>query len=78
VRTLEILENGRRLKRVRGFSKKLENLEACVAIFMANYNFVWRTRKPVGGRSRVPAAMAAGVVKELWKFEDLYEQAIAA
>ena len=53
----------------------LENLEAAVAIFMAYYNFVWRTRKPVGGRCRVPAAMAAGVVKELWKFDDLYEQA---
>ena len=61
-----------------GFSKKLENLEAAVAIFMAYYNFVWRTRKPKGGRCRVPAAMAAGVVKELWKFDDLYEQAMAA
>ena len=51
---------------------------ACVAIFMAYYNFVWRTRKPVGGRSRVPAAMAAGVVKELWSFSDPDDEAIAA
>ena len=26
-----------------GFSKKLENLEAAVAAFLAYYNFVWRT-----------------------------------
>ena len=26
-----------------GFSKKLENLEAAVAMFLAYYNFVWRT-----------------------------------
>ena len=27
-----------------GFSKKLESLEAACAMFLAYYNFVWRTR----------------------------------
>lgn len=55
-----------------GFSKKLENLEAACAMFMAYYNFVWRTQDVVNGRTRVPAAMAAGVVDRLWSFEDLF------
>ena len=29
-----------------GFSKKLDNLKAACSMFMAYYNFVWRTRKP--------------------------------
>ena len=35
-----------------GFSKKLENLEAACAVFLAFYNFVSRTRlpDPVAGR----------------------------
>ena len=28
-----------------GFSKKLENLEAAVAVFLEFYDFVWRTRQ---------------------------------
>lgn len=55
-----------------GFSKKLENLQAACAMFMAYYNFVWRTRNAEEGRTRIPAAMAAGVVKDLWSFEDLF------
>jgi len=56
-----------------GFSKKLENLEAACAMFLAYYNFVWRTRKPEKGRNRLPAAMAAGVVDTLMSFEDLFD-----
>ncbi|MBN2022084.1 MAG: hypothetical protein JW809_04760 [Pirellulales bacterium] len=56
-----------------GFSKKLENLEAACAMFIAYYNFVWRTRKPEGGKTRLPAAMAAGVTEKLWGFEDLFD-----
>ncbi len=53
-----------------GFSKKLENLEAACAVFLAYYNFCWRTRKPgKSGQLRLPAAMAAGVVDTLWSFE---------
>jgi IS1 family transposase len=56
-----------------GFSKKLENLEAACAMFLAYYNFVWRTYDVVGERTRVPAAMAAGVVDRLMSFEDLFD-----
>jgi hypothetical protein len=56
-----------------GFSKKLENLEAACAMFLAYDNFVWRTRDVEEGRSRLPAAMAAGVVNRLTSFEDLFD-----
>lgn len=56
-----------------GFSKKLANLEAACSMFLAYYNFVWRTRKPNSGKYRVPAAMAAGVIPNLWTFSDLFE-----
>jgi len=56
-----------------GFSKKLDNLEAACAMFLAYYNFVWRTRRPgKSGKYRVPAAMAAGVIPNLWTFNDLF------
>jgi IS1 family transposase len=56
-----------------GFSKKLENLEAACAMFLAYYNFCWRTRRPgSSGRYRVPAAVAAGVIPNLWTFNDLF------
>ncbi|MGO8747849.1 MAG: IS1 family transposase [Thermoguttaceae bacterium] len=57
-----------------GFSKKLENLEAACAVFLAFYNFVWRTRDANNGRTRLSAAMAAGVIDELWDFERLYDE----
>jgi hypothetical protein len=63
-----------------GFSKKFENHAAAIAMFLAYYNFVWRSRhsdqsgKP--GTKRVPAAMAAGVVDKLWSFDDLYETVV--
>jgi hypothetical protein len=62
------------------FSKKLENHEAAVAMFVAYYNFVWRTRhtdysgKP--GKLRPTAAMMAGVVPDLWNFDRLYNEVI--
>ena len=61
-----------------GFSKKLENLEVACAMFLAYYNYVWRTRMTEeSGRYRRPAAMAAGVIKNLWSFADLYENVTA-
>ena len=55
-------------------SKKLENLQAACAMFLAYYNFVWRTRKPNEGKTRLPAAMAAGVASTLWTFSDLFDR----
>lgn len=58
-----------------GFSKKLENLEAACAVFLAFYNFCWRTRKPgKSGQYRLPAAMNAGVTDTLWSFEQLFDR----
>ena len=57
-----------------GSSKKLANLEAAVAIFLAYYNFCWRTRLPgKSGRTRVPAAMAVGVSDTMMTFEELFD-----
>ena len=52
-----------------GFSKKLDNLCAAVALHMAYYNFCWRP-KPLGG---ITPAMAAGVTNTLWNFDHLYD-----
>ena len=52
-----------------GFSKKLANLEAAVNLHMADYNFCWRP-----GKMRVTPAMAAGVTRRLWSFNDLMAQ----
>ena len=61
------------------FSKKLTNLEAAVAMHIANYNFCWQpayldpqTKKATGKRN-TPAAMRAGITDRLWTFRDLYE-----
>lgn len=56
-----------------GFSKKLENLTAAVALHVAYYNFVWRLRgKGTTGKLLPTPAMQAGIVDHLWRFEDLY------
>ena len=57
------------------FSKKLENLKAATAIHIANYNWCWRPRENGNsGRFRPTPAMMAGIVDQLWKFEDLYNE----
>ena len=50
------------------FSKKLENLEAAVALHFAHYNFV-RIHKTL----RCTPAMAAGVNDQLWSLEELVD-----
>lgn len=64
-----------------GFSKKLRNHEAAINVFVAYYNFVWRTRYPDDsgrpGKLRPPAALMAGVTDRLWTFEDLFDAAMA-
>lgn len=52
-----------------GFSKKLPNLKAAVALHFAHYNFV-RQHKSL----RTSPAMAAGVSDRLWTLEELVEQ----
>ncbi len=52
-----------------GFSKKLENMQAAVALHFAHYNLV-RLHKTL----RVTPAMAAGVSDRMWSLEELVEQ----
>ena len=52
-----------------GFSKKLENLEAAVALHFCHYNFC-RLHKTL----KVTPAMAAGVSQRLWSIEELVER----
>lgn len=49
-----------------GYSKKLENMKAAVALHFAHYNFV-RVRETI----RCTPAMGSGVVKQLWSVGDL-------
>lgn len=51
------------------FSKKVENLEAAVALHFAHYNFLRLHRS-----LRVTPAMAAGVSDRLWNMEELIER----
>jgi IS1 family transposase len=50
-----------------GFSRKMENLRAAVALHFAYYNFVWQPRT-LGG---LTPAMAAGATDRLWEIADL-------
>lgn len=52
-----------------GFSKKVENMRAAVALHFAHYNFV-RVHRSL----RVTPAMAAGVSERLWSLEELVER----
>ena len=62
--------NMRRFTRLtNGFSKKVENLAAAVAVHFAYYNLV-RVHKTL----RVTPAMAAVVSDRLWSLEELVER----
>ena len=50
-----------------GFSKKIENLRAAVALNFAYYNLVWQPRTLDG----LTPAMAAGATDRLWDVADL-------
>jgi len=57
-----------------GFSKKLPNLAAAVAIQVAYYNFCWRLRRPGKSGQYAPTpAMMAGLTETLWTIEDLFD-----
>jgi hypothetical protein len=51
-----------------GFSKKLENLEAAVCLYMAYYNFCW-----MHGSLNGTPAMAAGIAGHPWTMAELLE-----
>ena len=57
----------RRLTRLtNGFSKRVENLEAALWVYLAHYNFV-----RIHGTLRMSPALAAGVTDHLWTTEEL-------
>jgi hypothetical protein len=59
--------NMRRFTRLtNAFSKKIENLEAAVALHFMYYNFV-RIHQTL----KVTPAMEAGVTNHLWELEDI-------
>lgn len=58
-----------------GFSKKLDNLKAAVALHVAYYNFCWRLREKGKSGKRTPTpAMMSGLTDELWDLERLYDE----
>ena len=64
---LTIRQQVRRFTRMTlGFSKKLQNLRAAVALYFAWYNFV-----RIHGSLRVTPAMAAGVSETVWDLDQL-------
>jgi hypothetical protein len=64
------------------FSKKLENLAAATAMYLAYYNYCWRTRYPDKsgrrGQKRPTAAMAAKLAGHVWTFQELFETVMPA
>ena len=53
-----------------GFSKKLENLEAAVALYLCYYNFCW-----MHGSLNGTSAMAAQLAGHPWTLEELFREA---
>jgi len=49
-----------------GFSKKLDNLKAAVALYFAHYNFC-----RIHGTLRVTPAMEAGLTDHVWSISEL-------
>ena len=49
-----------------GFSKKLDNLKAAVALYFAWYNFV-----RIHGSLKVTPAMEAGITSHVWSLDEL-------
>ena len=57
-----------------GFSKKVQNLAAAVALQAAYYNFCWRLRRPGKSGQLTPTpAMMAGLTDTLWTLDELYD-----
>ena len=55
------------------FSKKLRNLEAAFAMPAADYNYVWRARRPGStSKLRPTSAIVAGLTDHLWNVEKFF------
>jgi hypothetical protein len=60
------LTSGAFTRLAKGFSRKIENLEAAVNLHMAYFNFCWRP-----GSMKVTPAQAAGIADHCWTFDEL-------
>jgi hypothetical protein len=64
------------------FSKKLDNLAAATAMYLAYYNYCWQTRHSDksgrSGQKRPTAAMAAKLTGHVWSFAELFETVMPA
>ena len=64
------------------FSKKLTNLAAATAMYIAYYNYCWQTRHSdqsgKRGKKRPTAAMAAKLTGHVWSFQELFETVMPA
>jgi len=55
------------------YSKKLENLAAAVAIYVAYFNFCW-----MHSSLKKTPAMAAGIASHPWSVQELYDNVMRA
>jgi hypothetical protein len=53
-----------------GFSKKFDNLEACISLYVAHYNFC-----RVHGTLKMTPAMKAKIAGHPWTMEELLTEA---
>ena len=53
-------------RRTLAFSKKLRNLKAAIALYLAHYNFC-----RLHGSLDMTPAMALGITEKIWEIEDL-------
>ena len=58
----------RLVRKTGGYSKKLENLKAATAMYMACYNYTWRIET-----FKTSPAVKAGITDHRWSFKELYD-----
>lgn len=62
------MQNRRFTRLTNAYSKKLENLQAAMALHFFHYNFM----RPHTAHSGATPAMAAGIARSIWTWDDLY------
>jgi hypothetical protein len=61
-----LLVSGQGTRLTNGYSKKLENLEANIALYFMHYNFC-----RIHASLRVTPAMEAGIADHVWSLEEI-------
>lgn len=63
------------------FSKKLENLAAAVAMYVACFNYCWQPRRKLAdgtSRKKGTPAMSAKLAGHVWSFQELFDTVMPA